>query len=494
MRPECFPIPRRRMRVPALASACALFLGSSLLGGCVSPVRVDPPAPQVQAPAAFAATAAQPTREEPAGDADLRNWWRGWNDPRLSALIEQALAANPDIRSAQSKLSAARALVTVADSALYPTVSVGAAGAAGRVDWNDTDSWRALLPPYTSALPSATSGNGYAVGASAAWEADVFGGRAADARAARAGAAISEERLHAAQMLLAAELAGNYRQVLALRQRLELLDAATGSTADLDRYVRARFSAGQATTADVSAVRARLAEQQSQREALAAQIDIRLRRIAVLCGLPPEQLPVMAATPSPVPAAPVGQLPSSVLDRRPDVRAAQAAVQARAAQLERSKADLLPSFAIVFLGGEGHLDFSGVPDASGLGGLLGLRVSLPLFNAGRLHAYVSASDARLEAAVADYDRTVLAALEDVENAYALRSALDLRVARLESARDAAWRASRSKSALFDAGQAIRSEVLQSRLELSRIDDVLAQARMEQAIAAIRLYQALGGGW
>lgn len=480
--------------VPAL-SCSVLALG--LLAGCSSLIRADAPAPQVEVPAAFAAAAtqaAETTQAAAPGDADLRVWWRSWNDPQMDALIEKALAANPDIRTAQANLAAARALVTVADSALYPTVSAGAAGAAGSVDWRNNDAWRALLPPLTSTLPSSTSGNGYAIGVSAAWEADVFGGRRTDARAARAFEAISEERLRGAQLLLAAEVAGNYRQALALRQRLDALDAAIGSVGDLNRYLQARFSAGQAAAADVSAARARLEEQQALREALVVQIDTRLRRIAVLCGLPPQQLPALAPAPSPIPPPPSGQLPSTVLDRRPDVRAAQWAVQARAARLERAKADLLPSFGIVFLGGEGRLDFSGIPEVSGLGGLIGLRVSLPLFNAGRLRAYVHASDALLEGAVADHDRAVLGALEDVENAYGLRAALDTRVARLESGRDAADRAGRSKLALFDAGQATRSDVLQTRLELARFDDALAQARMEQAIASIRLYQALGGGW
>jgi len=473
---------------PALS--CNL-LALGLLAGCSSMIRVDTPASQVTAPTTFAAPAAQAAAP---ADADQRVWWRSWNDPQMDALIDKALAANPDIRTAKANLAAARALVTVADSALYPTVSAGAVGAAGNVDWRNNNAWRALLPPLTSTLPSSTSGDGYAIGVTAAWEADVFGARAADARAARAAEAISGERLRGAQLLLAAEVAGNYRQALALRQRLDVLDTAIGSLGDLNRYLLARFAAGQASAADVSAARARLDEQLALREALSAQIDIRLRRIAVLCGSPPQQLPALASAPSPVPAPPGGQLPSSVLDRRPDVRAAQWAVEARAAQLKRAKADLLPSFGIVFLGGEGRLDFSGIPDVSGLGGLIGLRVSLPLFNAGRLHAYVDASDALLAGAVADHDRAVLGALEDVENAYGLRAALDARVARLASSRDATFKADRSKQALFDAGQVTRGDVLQARIELSRIDDALAQARMEQAMASIRLHQALGGGW
>ena len=183
-----------------------------------------------------------------------------------------------------------------------------------------------------------------------------------------------------------------------------------------------------------------------------------------------------------------------MLARRPDVRARQQAVQARAAQLKSLKAELLPSFGIVFLGNEGRLDFSGLPRASGAGGLIGLRVSLPLFTAGRLQAQARAGDARLHATVAEYDRAVLDALQEVEAAYAARAALDARVESLRAARQSAARRASGLQALYQAGERQRDAPLQARLELAEADDALAQARMQQASARIRLYQALGGGW
>ena len=240
----------------------------------------------------------------------------------------------------------------------------------------------------------------------------------------------------------------------------------------------------------------------------------RHQRLAALCRQPPGQpdaalaalLPDVpdapaaaseaAAPPEPSapPAPPSGQLPSSVLARRPDVRARQQAVQARAAQLKSLKAELLPSFGIVFLGNEGRLDFSGLPRASGAGGLIGLRVSLPLFTAGRLQAQARAGDARLHAAVAEYDRAVLDALQEVEAAYAARAALDARVESLRAARQSAARRASGLQALYQAGERQRDAPLQARLELAEADDALAQARMQQASASIRFYQALGGGW
>ena len=491
---------------PLLALACAAWLA-----GCGQALKVHTPPAQARVPDAFSAPAAQASGGP---QQDLGRWWRLWGDARMNALIERALAASPDIRAAQANLQAARALADVAESALYPTAVAAAAAGAGTADWRNASAWRALAPPYSAALPSSADARGLAAGVGAVWEADVFGARRADASAAQAAAAIAQERLHGAHMLVAAEVASNWREALALAQRLSILDAATATAAQLHGYAQARLAAGQARAADVAAAQARLAGLQAARPALQALLLTRRQRLAALCGQPPGQpdaalaalLPDVpnapaaaseaAAPPEPSapPAPPSGQLPSSVLARRPDVRARQQAVQARAAQLKSLKAELLPSFGIVFLGNEGRLDFSGLPRASGAGGLIGLRVSLPLFTAGRLQAQARAGDARLHAAVAEYDRAVLDALQEVEAAYAARAALDARVESLRAARQSAARRASGLQALYQAGERQRDAPLQARLELAEADDALAQARMQQASASIRLYQALGGGW
>lgn len=491
---------------PLLALACAAWLA-----GCGQALKVHTPPAQARVPDAFSAPAAQASGGP---QQDLGRWWRLWGDARMNALIERALAASPDIRAAQANLQAARALADVAESALYPTAVAAAAAGAGTADWRNASAWRALAPPYSAALPSSADARGLAAGVGAVWEADVFGARRADASAAQAAAAIAQERLHGAHMLVAAEVASNWREALALAQRLSILDAATATAAQLHGYAQARLAAGQARAADVAAAQARLAGLQAARPALQALLLTRRQRLAALCGQPPGQpdaalaalLPDVpnapaaaseaAAPPEPSapPAPPSGQLPSSVLARRPDVRARQQAVQARAAQLKSLKAELLPSFGIVFLGNEGRLDFSGLPRASGAGGLIGLRVSLPLFTAGRLQAQARAGDARLHAAVAEYDRAVLDALQEVEAAYAARAALAARVESLRAARQSAARRASGLQALYQAGERQRDAPLQARLELAEADDALAQARMQQASASIRLYQALGGGW
>ena len=144
-----------------------------------------------------------------------------------------------------------------------------------------------------------------------------------------------------------------------------------------------------------------------------------------------------------------------VLERRPDVQARAALVQAHAARLHSAKTDLLPRFGMQFLGGDAELHFAGLPSFGATGGLVGLSAYLPVFNRGRIRANIAATDARLNAAVADYDAGVLKALEDVENAYRMRSALDQRSASLAAALNFARRNEDASSALYE-GDARRS--------------------------------------
>jgi hypothetical protein len=134
-----------------------------------------------------------------------------------------------------------------------------------------------------------------------------------------------------------------------------------------------------------------------------------------------------------LPAVPTGELPSTVLARRPDVRATAAAVAARAARLKSLKRDLLPRFNVLIGGADGHVTLAGIPGYGGQAGLIGLQASVPLFTAGRLHARIVGGDADLDAALAMQDRTVLAALEDVEAATSLRHGADQSRAQRERA-------------------------------------------------------------
>jgi NodT family efflux transporter outer membrane factor (OMF) lipoprotein len=457
-----------------------------LLASCATAPQSTPSASRVTPPDRLDAPMANVAQK-----TALDHWWTAWGDPALDRLVEKALDANADIRAAEARVRAARALVTVAESALYPTVAANGTIWASESDTDLDDKWKALLPP----LSSGSSGSGHLVGLGASWEADIFGGRRADADAAHAAAETIARTADAVHLLVAADVVENYQQLQGLRRRLAILDDSIRAAERLRDYVAARFETGAATVADVTRVRNALEAFRASRPPLAALIDTRRRRLAVLTGDPPEQVTDMTAAPEfAVPPAPAGQLPSDILDRRPDVNARSSMVRMRAARLKSLRADLLPRFAIQFLGQNGHIGISGLPGFGGTGGLLGLSASAPIFTAGRLRARIAAGNAELEAAMADYDGTVLTALEEVEAAYGFRTGLDERLTGLDQALEQSDRRAGQMQAFYEAGRAQLGDVLQARIDALSDRDKREQARIARGTSAVQLYRALGGGW
>lgn len=455
----------------AVAAAC-------LMAAC-STVQVDMPAAPA-APAAF-----QQVPQAGGSQADLARWWQDWHDPELTRHVEAALRANTDLRVARARVLEARAWAAVADSARYPTLAAQAGAARGFGDLRSPS-------PVPDRSPDLEA---YAGGVSAAWEVDVFGRRASDAEAAAGMALAAEEQLHGVQLAIAADVAQNYLEAQGLQRRLALLDRSLATLGELERYVQARFRAGQALGYDLERVREQVSAREAERPVLQSQIEVRQRRLAVLEGQAAQSAPALGEPgPFHVPPVPAGELPSSVLDRRPDVRASAALVRAQAARLGSAKAELLPRFYLSFVGLDGRIRIDGLPALSGTGGLLGVGVDLPLFNAGRIRSTIAANDARLQAALAEHDKTVLRTLEEVDSAYGVRSGLDQREARLGGTLAIARRNADQSRRLYEAGRRTFEDVLSARLGALQREDELLQAQTGQALATVQLYRALGGGW
>ena len=222
-----------------------------------------------------------------------------------------------------------------------------------------------------------------------------------------------------------------------------------------------------------------------------------VRALAVLSGQTPQgyRLPdsprrLLAEAP----AAPVGHTPAGLLERRPDLRAHAAQVQAQAARLASAKADLLPRFSIEFLGqGSINID-SSITDLTAWGSLLRIGIKVPLFTNGRAQANIDAADARLNTALLQYHQTLLQALADVDNAYHSHRALSRQNTLLAQAHTQAERQARAAESLFRHGQQTLDQVLSAQLNEQAARDTLTQSQLAQNQTLIRLYQALGGGW
>lgn len=417
------------------------------------------------------------------GSVDIGHWWQSWHDPVLSALVEQGLQQSPDVQIAVSRLNEARATSRMARADLGPQAGLsGSAGIVrGNVDNPLNDNTRASLLG----------------GASASWEPDIFGGKRSDADAAAYAALGVQEQLYGAQMLVAGDIADHYFSARAAQKRLQTASRNIAVMQRMAQYVQGRFQAGQATRYEVDEVQSRLAAVRAQQSTIQSEYDAAARAIAVLTGqtpqsfrLPESSVNVLAQQP----AAPEGQTPQGMLERRPDIRAHAAQVNAYAAKLASAKADLLPRFTINFLGQGGRIEVDGDSALKGWGSLLSVGIQMPIFTNGRIQANIAAADARLQTALLQYDQTVLRALGEVDNAYQAQAALERQNRLLADAQQQAARQAADAQKLFRHGNKTLDEALRAQLGEQEMADNLTRSQLARAQMTVNLYKALGGGW
>ena len=476
-----------RFTPPLFAPA---LLALSLLTACQ--ITQVPLNSEISVPQAF--DQAQAAR----GSAEIGQWWRQWNDPVLSSLIEQGLQQSHDIRIAQSRLQEARANTRLADADKGPTV--GLSGDARHLHTNSSLSKeaRAMLEqmPQAAGLGEKMSGDGntFTTGFSASWEPDIFGKKRSDADAARYAQMGAQEQVYGAQMLVAGEIAENYFKARAAQARLKTAERTTATLQRMVRYVEGRFQAGHVSAYEVNQARSQFTATQARQSTLSAEYAAYVRSIAVLTGqapqgfkLPDSRADILAAQAD----APSGQTPSGMLERRPDIRAQAAQVNAYAAKLASAKADLLPRFTISFLS-QGTINVDS--DFKSWSNLISAGIQLPIFTNGRIQANIAAADARLQTALLQYDQTVLKALGDVDSAYQTHSALNRQSSLLQTAHQQAAKQASDSEKLFRYGNKTLDEALRAQLGEQEMQDALTQSRLARAQTLVGLYKALGGGW
>jgi NodT family efflux transporter outer membrane factor (OMF) lipoprotein len=470
-----------------LTTSLVSVVAALVLTGC-TPTRVDPklPLPAVQDWQHGLAA------ERLTAKAALVAWWRGFRDPVLDELIAAAMAANQDLRIARARVREVRQSITVAESALYPTVEIAANG--GR----EKSINRAFAAPGAKGIELiAPAGNAVSGGLAARWEIDVFGGRHLEAEAVTAQAAGSKEGERDVLVGLLAQVATNYLELRGVQTRTRVLEDNIALEKERLRVIRSQFKAGLTRDFD-------LARQETQSLATEAMLpahqtaaDTLIHRIGVLSGKPPASLQARLAPfvslPEAAPKLPK-LLPGSLLEQRPDLRLARSEVDAEAASLGAAKADLYPRLVLATSGGFGALAVGGFPSLAEGVYALGAGLSAPIFSAGRIKAGIAAADARLEQAAANYEKSFLLALEDVENAYVRHHAAVARRDELLKAEATAERSRGEANALFQRGAADLLAVLDAQQSKIKVSDERVRAETDIAVATVSLYRAFGGGW
>jgi len=437
---------------------------------------------------------------------DLSQWWRGFNDERLNRLIERALQGNLDLKAAKTRVQAARAQRDATDAQRWPSVNASSAyqrqrispnallGALGSIQGGGGQSKNALL---STLGPIGTPFNLFQAGFDSSWELDLFGGIRRQQEAAEANADAMVESLRDIQVSLAAEVARAYLELTALNCRLAIAEDRLKTQREIQRLAEAAYQEGMTTVLEVQRAKAELESVESAVAPIAAQIKNTRHALALLSGLEPRALETeLADVQAKIPAPPAIQpgLPADLLRRRPDIRQAERTVASASASIGAAVAELFPKLSLTGAVGFQSQELSNFTSlSSGFYGF-GPRLSLPIFQGGRLLANIDAQEARHQEALAAYDKSVLSALREVEDSLASMQGEQSRRLSLENAEQSARKASETAQAFYAEGEADLSSVLDSRRVLDNAREQLTQSRLAWATSHVALYKTLGGGW
>ena len=448
----------------------------ALLAGCaVGPAyeRPETPAPATwkEAPVAEGWSPAVPADALERGE-----WWKLFNDPGLNELAARVQLSNQNIAAAVANYAQAQAAVREQRAALFPTVALtGSARRSGE------------------RTPGSTSGSAnVALGAS--WEPDLWGRLRESVSSAQATAQASEADLASARLSMLGELAINYFSLREADAELGVLASTIEGYERSLTITRNRYEAGIAAQSDVLQAETLLANTRAQHAATVRTRAALEHAIAVLTGVPPSgfSVPQVAWTPV-VPRIPSG-VPSELLQRRPDIAAAERDVSVANSQIGIARSAYFPSFSIDASLGRSSTRVSDLFNASNTLWSLGLSVAQVVFDAGAIGARVDQANASRDAAIARYRQTVLAAFQAVEDQLSAAASLEQQLQQYIIASQAADKTEQQIINRYRAGQVGYTEVVVAQASALNARRNVLQLQVAQQLAAIGLIQALGGGW
>lgn len=418
----------------------------------------------------------------------LKTWWTVLNDPLLNGLVESVSLENPDIREAWYRIGESRALRDYAAGEYYPVASFSAFYTRSRESANTAFAFPAALQEQGT----------YASGFDAAWEVDLFGGIQRSVQSAQASLEASVESFHVIQTSLYAEVAGNYIELRTAQMRIQYALENIRTQRETLTLTENRFKAGLAPELDVAQARQNLANTEAQVPSLRLAEIQAFNRLAVLLGRYPQDFDRDLKTPGaiPVPASETlpAVLPADLLRQRPDIRTAERQLAAQSARIGIATAEIYPSLS---LSGSFYLtaeQFSDLGKWSSRTYSYGPGLRWRIFEGGRLRNLVRAEEARTEQVLAGYERTVLTAVEEVENALAAYTQETQRQEALQRSVQASEDTVRLVQSLYRSGLTDFQNVLDAQRTLSSQQDTLAVSQGAVVLDLIRIYKAFGGGW
>jgi NodT family efflux transporter outer membrane factor (OMF) lipoprotein len=470
-------------------------LGMALaLAGCA--VGPDYLPASLAVPAFFASSATKASG--PAGrwsGVDLGQWWRSFRDPELNALIARAVAANPDIEIAMTRLEEARTIVLAAIGAALP---VGEGSASKAVGTGSDVTKSRVTTPMTSAVSTTGFQRVTEVGGvDAGWDLDIFGKHRREIEASQDDAEAAADDREGVLIGVVADVARAYLDMRALQARLAVAQRNIEvARRNLD-LVQTRAKQGITNDLDVTLAQRELASVEATVRPLEAQISTSQYVLAVLLGVYPQDLVKELAAPRPIPAFPsriaVGT-PIDLLHRRPDILESERRLAAATARIGVATADLYPRLAITGAAGAegGPIAPKGMPLT--LIGAAGPVFYWPLLDFGTLDAEVDVADLATREREVAYKQTVLKAVAQVDEAVVSLRAQEARLRDLDRAVAAGKQAQSLASERYDRGLTDFLNVLDAERQEYDLEDQYVVAQQAAGERLVDLYKALGGGW
>jgi multidrug efflux system outer membrane protein len=467
-----------------------LLLPSALVLATVAFAAVGPDyhRPEVAAPAAYRDAPADPGTWKTAAPADglpRGDWWKIYGDAALDGLEARALSANQDLRVAVARLDEARAAAGLARSAYFPSMVLNPS-----VSRESTSSTTDNVFPH----PETTT---YRAPLNASWEIDLFGRIRRQNESARAEAAASAANLASVQLALTADVAANYFSLRGLTAELGLVQDGVALRRQVLQLINSRRGLGAATDFDVARAETELAATEAEAAALANRRSVVQNALAVLVGEPASSfgldhstLGLRLSTP---PAIPAG-LPSQLLERRPDIAAAERSLASANARIGVAKAAFFPAISLTGGAGWASGDLDRLFQADSRIWSIGPSLYLPIFQGGRNKANLARSRAAYEEAVAVFRQRVLVAFREVQDALtATRLLADQSLAQ-EHALASARHAGELAQTRYDAGFVNLLEVIDAQRTVLATERASAQLAAQRLNTSVALIKSIGGDW
>jgi len=469
-----------------LRYSLSLTLATTLAGCAVGPDYRPRSNAELGVPETYSVSA-EPSTE------DITRWWRNFDDPMLTQLIDQASANNLSLAQSIARLRQAREALTISRAALLPSLS--GSGGYNRSEPLKGGGATLTLPDGTVTTTGGGGRDSFSLGADASYQVDLFGGTRRSIEASRA--QYEAAGFDSATVLLSvqSEVARNY--VLARAYQAQLANARANLAIQDDNQEIAGFrvQAGLVSSVDEQQARASRAQTAAGIPSIEQQYNAAVSRIGVLTGQAPGALKPMLEQVRPIPSGPASiatGIPADIIRRRPDVRSAERALAAATAQIGVTKAQLFPALSL-----SGSLDSNAGTFGSLLSTITGglfAGVSQLIFDGGATPARIRSARAGAEGAFATYKESVLTALEDVENAVVALQSAQERERQFTIAYDASTASAQLARSQYRTGLTDFTTLNTQESALISARNGVVQARSDNATALIALYAALGGGW